>query len=178
MNTAQIFGALNNNFIDASFDFVQTDDGFKNMLFSKIYMQNNFHYILRNKFKFIDFDDAIKNNIIFGTVDGTLAYIFFKKYYPNAKIIEFSDYPMLFEAFKDNIIDSFITYDVVIKNFIEKNNIKECGIFEIKHEKAEIPLSFILNKKNQKLLDQINFILNEMESGVEIDELKKKYGLK
>jgi ABC-type amino acid transport substrate-binding protein len=65
----------------------------------------------------------------------------------------------------------------VIKTFIEKNNIKEYNIFSVDNKNDDIGFSFILNKKNQKLLDQINLILNEMQKNGEIDELKMKYGL-
>jgi ABC-type amino acid transport substrate-binding protein len=179
LNLQECFPALNNNFADAALNLTKTEERSKNMLFSKIYIKNNFYFILNNKLKFSNLDEAIKNNIIFGSIHGSLENIFLKKYFPDAKILEFDNYPMIFEAFKIKIIDSFVSYDVIIKNFIEKNNIKEYNIFEIDTSKTiNLGFSFALNKKNQKLLDQINVIIEEMGRNGEIDSLKAKYELK
>ncbi len=137
---------------------------------------------MQKQFNFSNLDDMIKNNIVFGAVTGDRSYIFLKEYYPDAKIIDFDSKSMVFEAFKAKIIDSFLSHYFVMKNFIEINNIKEYNSFEVKileidKKNNDLGFSFALNKKNTKLLNQINMALEEIKNNGEIDILKEKYGL-
>jgi ABC-type amino acid transport substrate-binding protein len=179
MNFKETFPGLNSDLIDVAAHVALTDKRKKEFDFSKTYYEFQTSLVIDNdKNHICNLDSEIKNDLKFGVVIGSIFDDILTKFEPNIKLTRFDSFELIFEAFKSKLIDVLFNDQVIIDEFIKKNQLKNYKIIKI--EKMAIngdEISFMFKKGNEKLQSQFNKAIDELAKEGKIEELKKKYNL-
>lgn len=178
MNISELMAALDAKMLDLAPNFIKTKERSEHFLFSQNYIKAEIAFLIKNKYKNINnLADAEKNNLIFGIRPGSFEDLYLKKFYPNIKVINYNELPVIFQAFKTSKIDSLIMYKYVINGYILQNDIKNTKLIKIDYDSDELNFAFMFNKNNLYLSKKIDDIIKKLKENGELSKLKEKYNL-
>jgi ABC-type amino acid transport substrate-binding protein len=178
LNLKEILPAINSGSIDSAINLVPSDKRRENFDFSKIYLYDESYFVVRgDKNHIINFESSVKESLVFGVFIGSIYDDFLSKYEKNIKLIRFDSPALLLEAFKGNIIDCFFEQKTAVDSYIESDKMKNFKIIPEDLKGTEVGAAFMFKKNNQKLKNQINKAIVELEKNGELEKLKKKYNL-
>lgn len=145
-------------------------------IFSKPYMRYQTHFIVKENAPFIQsIEDAQEMTFVVGK--GWSTADFFKKYYPNIKLIEVQNVQEILETISKNENHIALMNKKVAQYMIKKLNLIDLEIAgwcqEFDKEKSKM-LHFMAHKQNSELISIFNKALDALTM-TEIENLNKKW---
>ncbi len=183
-----IFNLLQNSSVDASISsHILTQKRSKQFLFSKIYQKSQPTLVYNSKFNNILSIKDMKNKKISPFYGSMFNEWFLDKIGPDVQKVYYNDELSASKALENGLIDILMLDRFEAIYLIKKNSdlrIADLGLdfylYELdenlnKRKNYDFGFAIILNKKNNDLLQKINFAIEKLEKEGKIDELRKKF---